>query len=75
MDGQIPSPPTTATWSRPRCLAGNPSTRIASSRGGKASKALRIAIWLATKILSSLISSTEASPTAQTPIFPPVRSR
>jgi hypothetical protein len=69
------SPSTTAKCSLPKCLAGKPSTRTVPPSAGKASKALRIATWLATRILSSLISSTEASPTAQTPIPPPVRRR
>jgi len=40
-----------------------------------ASNALLIASWLATRIFSSAISSTEASPTAQTPISPEVKQR
>ena len=75
MEGQIPSPSTTAMCSLPKCLAGNPSTRITPSAEGKASSALRMATWLATRIFSSAISSTEASPTAQIPISPPVSRR
>jgi len=75
IEGQIPSPSTTATCSLPKCLEGNPSTRITPSAEGIPSKARRIASWLATKIFNSAISSTEASPTAQTPIPPEVNRR
>jgi len=75
IEGQIPSPATTATCFLPKCLAGNPSTKITPSVGGKASKARLMASWLATRILSSAISPTEASPTAQTPPAPSVKRR
>ena len=75
IEGQIPSPSTTAMCSLPKCLAGRPSTRITPSAEGMASKARLIASWLATRILSSAISSTEASPNAQTPISPEVKRR
>jgi len=75
MEGQIPSPSTTATCFLPKCLAGRPSTRITPSVEGMPSKARRIASWLATRIFSSAISSTEAAPTAQTPISPEVKRR
>jgi hypothetical protein len=75
MEGQIPSPSTTATCSLPKCLAGNPSTRTTPSAGFMPSNALFMATWLATRMLSSAISSTVASPTAQTPKPPPVSRR
>jgi len=75
IEGQIRSPPTTGTCTLPKCLAARPSTRITPSAGGKASNARLIASWLATKIFSSVISSTEASPTAQTPRSPAVKRR
>jgi len=75
MEGQIPSPLTTAICSLFKCLAGRPSTRITPPAGGIASKALRIATWLATRMLKSAISSTEASPKAQTPTPPSVKRR
>jgi len=75
MEGQIPSPFTTATCSFPKCLAGRPSTRSTPSAGGRASQALRIATWLATRMFHSAISSTEASPRVQTPTPLSVRRR
>lgn len=74
IEGQRPSPPTTATCSLPRCFAGNPSTNTTLSLSAKASKARAMAIWLATKILFFSISSKEASPTPHLPVFPFVRS-
>jgi hypothetical protein len=75
MEGQIPSPSTTAKCSLPKCLAGSPSTRITPPAEGIASRARFIASWLATRIFNSAISSTEASPTAQTPISSEVKRR
>lgn len=70
IEGQIPSPPTTATCSLRKCLAGKPSTSTTPENSPRACKARPIAIWLATKILCFSISSNEASPTPHLPVFP-----
>ncbi len=72
IEGQMPSPPTTATCSLRKCLAGKPSTRTTPENSPKACKARPIAIWLATRILCLSISSNEASPTPHFPVFPSV---
>jgi hypothetical protein len=65
IESESESPCTTASWFHAKCRIGNPSIRQWSGAGLKASKARRIARWVARSMLSRSISSRSAVATVQ----------